>query len=250
MVENVKYVTQFDKVLYSEENHSRPFLEGLDWYVIPHEKGAFLETPFEHEEIKQAIWSMDKNRATSLMVLLLVFSESIGMSLKLIFLMVFKEFHRNGKIVVNIKSTFITLVPKKDRLVKVKDYMPVIHLSEVFGDTISKNRGAFVAGRQMSDASLIADEVVDEMRERLKQCLAFKLDFEKANDRVSCNILDKVLQRKGFSPRWRSWISCCLATKTFLVIVHREPKSRFHDERGEARRSFVPLSVHFSCGCS
>ena len=66
----------------------------------------------------------------------------------------FEEFHRNGKIGVNINSTFITIVPKKDRLVRVKDYRPIslvtslykiitkvlsIRLSVVLGDTISEN---------------------------------------------------------------------------------------------------------------
>ena len=57
------------------------------------------------------------------------------------------------------------------------------------GDTISQNQSAFVAGRQLLDAALITNEGVDDMRKRSKQCLAFKLDFEKAYDRVSWSLL-------------------------------------------------------------
>ena len=152
----------------------------------------------------------------------------------------FDEFHRNGKIGVIINSVFINLVLKKDRSVRAKDYRPIslitglykiitkvlsICLSEVLGDTILKNHSAFVAGRQILDVALIANKVVDDIRKRSKQCLAFKLDFEKVYDRVSWSFLDKVLQRKGFGPRCRSWILDCLATSTFSVIVNGEPKS-------------------------
>ena len=127
---------------------------------------------------------------------------------------VFEEFHRNGKIGVDINSIFITSIPKKDRL--VKDYRPInrvtslpkiitkvlsIYLSVVLGDTISENQSAFVARRQILDAALITNVVVDDIRKRSKRCLAFKLDFEKAYDRVSWSFLDKVLERKGFSSR-------------------------------------------------
>ena len=42
-----------------------------------------------------------------------------------------------------------------------------------------------IAGRQILDAALVANEVVDDMWKRPKHCLIFKLDFEKAYDRVS-----------------------------------------------------------------
>ena len=63
-------------------------------------------------------------------------------------------------------------------------------------------------------------------------CLVFKLDSEKAYDRVSWSFLDKVLERKGFGLRWRSWISGCLATSSFSVIVNGQPKAWFCGQRG------------------
>ena len=90
-----------------------------------------------------------------------------------------------------------------------------IHLNKALGDTISENQSAFVTGRQILDYTLVANEVIDDIRERSKHCLVFKLDFEKASDRVSWSLLDEVLERRGYGPRWGNWISGCLATIFF-----------------------------------
>lgn len=56
----------------------------------------------------------------------------------------------------------------------------------------------------------------DDIRNRKKQGLVFKLDFEKAYDWDNWGFLDKVLIRKGFSSRW-NWISWCLPSAPFVV---------------------------------
>lgn len=44
----------------------------------------------------------------------------------------------------------------------------------------------------------MANEVVEEARRKLVKGVIFKLDFEKAYDRVSSDFLDLVLKNKGF----------------------------------------------------
>ena len=54
------------------------------------------------------------------------------------------------------------------------------------------------------DAILITNEIVDEKRRSWEEGVVFKIDFEKAYDRVNWDFLDHVLEKKGFSPRWRT----------------------------------------------
>lgn len=54
-----------------------------------------------------------------------------------------------------------------------------LRLKEVLEDTISCEHGAFIAGRQILDVALIANEVVDEYRSSGKRDLVLKIDFEK-----------------------------------------------------------------------
>ena len=76
-------------------------------------------------------------------------------------------------------------------------------LRGVLHETIHSTQGAFVQGRQILDAVLIANEIVNEKRRLGKEGVVFKIDFEKAYDHVSWDFLDHVLEKKGFSPRWR-----------------------------------------------
>ena len=70
--------------------------------------------------------------------------------------------------------------------------------------TISLSQGAFVEGRQILDAVLIANEVVDEKKRSGEEGVVFKIDFAKAYDHVNCGFLNHVLERKGFTDKWRS----------------------------------------------
>lgn len=99
-----------------------------------------------------------------------------------------------------ISSSFITLIPKKDCLTSLDDYMPiclvgflyktlskllVARLKKVLGNFISENKSAFVPGRNLMDGVLVANEIVDYAVKENKSFLIFKFDIEKAYDRVN-----------------------------------------------------------------
>ena len=50
-------------------------------------------------------------------------------------------------------------------------------LREVLHETIHYTQGAFVQGRQILDAVLIANEIVDERRRSGEEGVVFKIDF-------------------------------------------------------------------------
>ena len=134
---------------------------------------------------------------------------------------VFAEFHRSGIINQSTNATFIVLLPKKKRDKKISDFKPISlitclykiiakvlsgRLKGVLHETIHSTQGAFVQGRQILDVVLIVNEIVDEKRRLGEEGVVFKSDFEKAYDHVDWDFLDHVLEKKGFSPRWRTWM--------------------------------------------
>ncbi|KAI5349821.1 hypothetical protein L3X38_002710 [Prunus dulcis] len=105
-------------------------------------------------------------------------------------------------------------------------------LREVLGSTISSYQSAFVQGRQILDAVLIANEVVEESRRLNKSGMVFKIDLEKAYDHVEWRFVNEVLIRKGFGDRWRSWIRGCLETANFSMMINGRPRGKFRASRG------------------
>ena len=55
-------------------------------------------------------------------------------------------------------------------------------LRGVLHETIHSTQEAFVQGRQILNAVLIANEIVDEKRRSGEEDVVFKIDFEKAYD--------------------------------------------------------------------
>ena len=74
----------------------------------------------------------------------------------------------------------------------------------------------FVGGRQILDASLIANVVIDSVVKKKERGILCKLDIEKAYDNINWKFLFRVLQKVGFGPKWVSWIKQCVILPLFL----------------------------------
>ena len=168
---------------------------------------------------------------------------------------VFREFHSKGMVNQSTNATFIALVPKKSQTSKISDFRPISlvtglykiiakvlsrRLRKVIHETISSSQGAFVEGRQILDVVLIANEVVNEKRRMRDKGVVFKIDFEKAYDHVDWGFLEHVLERKGFSPKWRSWMRGCHSSTSLAVLVNGNAKGWVKASRG--LRQGDPLS--------
>ncbi|RVW96170.1 LINE-1 reverse transcriptase-like [Vitis vinifera] len=110
------------------------------------------------------------------------------------------------------------------------------------GKVVSSAQNAFVEGRQILDAALIANEAIDSMLKSKESGVLCKLDIEKAYDHLNWNFLLSVLQRMGFGERWTGWISWCISTATFSVLINGTPEGFFNSSRG--LRQGDPLSPY------
>ena len=114
-------------------------------------------------------------------------------------------------------------------------------IKRVLDKVISKSQNAFVKGRQILDAVLIANELVDSTM-RKEQGLVCKLDIEKAYDSISWEFLYQVMNRMGFGTRWLSWIKWCISTASFSVLFNGSPTGFFPSSKG--LRQGDPLSPY------
>ena len=179
--------------------------------------------------MKAAVFECDGNKAPGPDEFSMAFFQSQWDTVKTDIMKVFKEFYKSGIINGITNETYICLIPKKLNSCRVKDFRPISlvtclykviakvlakRLQTVLGETISKSQGALVAGRQILDVVLVANEAIEDYRRCKKEGLVVKIDLEKAYDNVSWDFLDFVLQKKNFGGKWRSWIRGCLAFVT------------------------------------
>jgi hypothetical protein len=87
---------------------------------------------------------------------------------------------------------------------------------------------------------LIASECVDSRLQHGDPGVLCKLDVEKAYDHVCWKFLLYLLQRCGFSVRWRNWINFCISTAWFSILVNGCPSGFFPSSKG--LRQGDPLS--------
>ena len=112
----------------------------------------------------------------------------------------FKEFHEQNSFIKSLYNTFLVLLSKKGGAEDLGDYRPISllgglykllakvlanRLKKVIGKVVSPNQNAFIKGRQILDASLIANEVIDSWQKMGEKGLICKLDIEKAYNSIN-----------------------------------------------------------------
>lgn len=87
---------------------------------------------------------------------------------------------------------------------------------------------------------MIANEVVDELSRTKKRGMLCKLDMKKVFDNVCWNFVDYILDKFGFSKKWRKWIKTCITTTSFAVMINGGPSTFLNASKG--LRQGDPLS--------
>ncbi|KAM2348663.1 hypothetical protein ACFX1X_012268 [Malus domestica] len=250
-----EHIVNFFRSLFSSNDEACWGLEGINWAPISALQASWLERPFEEIEVQRAVFDCGKDKSPGPDGFSMQMFQHCWDILKKDIMKIMEEFFEKGIINAVTNETFICLIPKKSDSLKVTDYRPISlvtglykiiaktlasRLKEVLDTTVSPNQGAFVKDRQILDAVLIANEVVEEVRQKKEKGLVLKIDFEKAYDHVEWRFMEEVLQRKGFGNRWRKWMQGCLSSANFSVLINGRPRGKFQASRG--LRQGDPLS--------
>ena len=115
-------------------------------------------------------------------------------------------------------------------------------LKKVLDRVVLVDQNAFVRGRQILDASLVANEVIDYWHKRKEKGLICRLDIEKAYDSINWKFLMKVLRKMGFGSRWMDWMWWCISTAKFSILINGVLAGFFSNSKG--LRQGDPLSPY------
>ncbi|GJX28468.1 RNA-directed DNA polymerase, eukaryota, reverse transcriptase zinc-binding domain protein [Tanacetum coccineum] len=158
-----------------------------------------------------------------------------------------KEFCITGKILNEINSTNIALVPKIQTPAKVSNYRPIACCNVIFkciskiltermkkclGKLVSQNQSAFIPNRQIQDNILISQELLKgyDRKDGLKR-VALKIDLQKAYDTVNWSFLEDILKGFDFHDKMVLWIMKCVTTTSYgdkvYVRIMKDPIDEF-----------------------
>ena len=230
---------------------------GLDFSSINDYEAGSLERPFAEEEIKVALFDMSWDKDSGPDGFTTTFWRCNWDIVKEDILSLFREFHANGRFVQSLNTTILVLVPKKVSSEDLKDYRPISlvgslykwiakvlsnRLKRVMGKLVNVAQNAFVEGRQILDASLIANELVDSIQKKKERGVPCVMDIEKTYNNISWSFIIQILKRIVFGAKWVDKIRWCISTATFSVLINGSPCGFFRSSKG--LRQGDPLSPY------
>ncbi|KAL2246928.1 UNVERIFIED_CONTAM: hypothetical protein Sindi_2545100 [Sesamum indicum] len=168
------------------------------------------------------------------------------------------DFFSTGKLLKQVNSTILALIPKVHTPMSVNDFRPISccnvlykiiakllvqKISVLLDKIVSPCQTAFIPGRSIGDNIMLAQELFSRYNQmRLPPRCALKVDIRKAYDTVEWDILLAVLQLFGFPPTFTRWIEECVTTTSFSIGLNGKPHGFFAGARG--LRQGDPLSPY------
>jgi len=146
-----------------------------------------------------------------------------------------------------INEANIVLLPKTQDARSVSDYRPISlinsfvkiitkilanRLAPHMNSLVSNAQNAFIKKRCIHDNFIYVQRVIQLLHKKKKLALFIKLDISKAFDSIEWSFLLEVLEKLGFSRKWRDWIAALLGTASSKVLVNGQPTKEIRHARG------------------
>ena len=189
--------------------------------MIPPEEAHCLVDPVTLPEIEGALKYFKKDRSPGPdgwpVEFFLHFFELLGKDL-----LVAVDFSRtSGHITPSINSTFLALIPKKDKPVTFMDFRPIslcnlvykliskvitVRLNPFLDTHISREQFGFLKNRQIVEPIGITQKTLHSVKTKNTCAIILKLDLVKAFDRVNWSYIRLILIQIGVPLMGVNWI--------------------------------------------
>lgn len=118
--------------------------------------------------------------------------------------------------------------------------MATIRLNSVANHVVKPTQTAFMQGRNILDGVVVLHKTVHEMHAKKLNGVIFKIDFEKAYDKVNWSFLQQTLRMKGFSKEWCALIHSFVSGGSVAVKVN-DDIGRYFEKKGIKTRGLYIL---------
>ena len=169
-------MVQFYQGLYTESDTWCPTTDGLEFASIEEDERLSLERDFSKEEVIQVLQEMEGDKAPGLDGFTMAFFHKCWSVVENDVMAFFDHFHRSLEFERSLNASFLSLIPKKNNVLNIKDFRPInlvgsvykllskvlaSKLRRVLDKLISVSQNSFVGGRQILDSVLTNALITD-----------------------------------------------------------------------------------------
>ena len=167
----------------------------------------------------------------------------------------FVQLHHGDLPLYKLNFGVITLLPKKDDAVQIQQYRPICllnvsfkiftkvgtnRITKIADKVIRPTQTAFMPGRHILEGVVVLHETIHELHRKNMDGVLFKIDFEKAYDKVKWSFLQQTLRMKGFDHKWCDLITNFVQGGSVGIRVNDDIGHYFQTRKG--LRQGDPLS--------
>lgn len=218
-------ICQIDASLWSQDENIMP------------EDNEYLTRPFSLEEIKTTLFAMKPNRAPGPDNIPAEFYQHCWDVVSPELFNLFEWFYEGKLDVQRLNYGVITLLPKSAEANRIQQYRPIcllrcpyklitkvmdLRAAKVANKIFSIQQNAFIKGRHIVDGILSLHEVLHYTHIKKDVGVIFKIDFEKAYDKVNWEFLLDCHVKRGFNSKWCGWVAQILRNGTVSVKINDE----------------------------
>jgi hypothetical protein len=202
-----KHITNYYKTLFGPSKNSTITLDELQTEDIPQVsalENELLTIDFAEDEVRAAIFQMEHNKAPGPDGFPPKFYQVFWTLIKDDLMVLFTDF-RHGSLPLNsLNFGTIILLPKQKDAKVIQQYRPICllnvsfkiftkvatnRLSTVAQKIIRPIQTAFLPSRNIMEDAVILYETIHELHSKKQDGVIFKIDFEKAYDKVKWSFL-------------------------------------------------------------
>lgn len=216
--------------------------------LVSDQQAEYLTMEFSDKEIKEAFFSIpgakapgpDGYNSTFFKMAWPIIGEEICTAVK--------DFFQHGKLLKQINSTKLTLIPKVQYPQSVSEFRPIAccntlykgitklicaRLKNVLPHIIAPNQAGFIQGRQIfHNISIVQDLVGVYNRKSTPPCCMLKVDIRKAYDSVDWDFLQEMLLALKFPRKFIGWVMACVTSTSFSLCINGSTYGYFQGKRG------------------
>ena len=241
---------KFYKSLFCAEGKLDVALSSDFWDPVDRVTGdqnALLEADFTEDEVKTAVFGSYAEGAPGPDGFSFLFYQQFWGLIKQDLFSLFVEWNRRNLDLFRLNFSLLTLIPKEPDAVTIQKFRPIAlincsfkifskcvanRLGVVCEKLISPNQTAFIKGRFILESVVSAHEIIHEIYHSGQSGFIFKLDYEKAYDRVDRGFLFKMLESRGFSNKSLYLIKSILDLGSVAVRINDVNSDFFVSTRG------------------